>query len=129
MAHGADRPFEWTPEVGYPGPCPVCKGTGIEPEPSHELRLALCVIEEMAEERHMVHGGIGGNFWGCTRPCCKKASEFLRGTRQTYCKARTASTAIGNAPQDCDWPWCGCDPVANRVLASIQEQGLKIVKE
>lgn len=30
-AHGSDRPFEWTPEVGYPGPCPVCKGTGIEP--------------------------------------------------------------------------------------------------
>jgi hypothetical protein len=25
-AQGADRPFEWTPEVGYPGPCPVCKG-------------------------------------------------------------------------------------------------------
>jgi DnaJ-class molecular chaperone len=27
-AHGSDRPFEWTPEVGYPGPCPVCHGTG-----------------------------------------------------------------------------------------------------
>ncbi len=27
-AHGSDRPFEWTPEVGYPGPCPVCHGCG-----------------------------------------------------------------------------------------------------
>lgn len=31
-AHGADRPFEWTPEKGYPGPCPVCNGSGIETE-------------------------------------------------------------------------------------------------
>ncbi len=29
-AHGSDRPWVWTPEVGYPGPCPVCKGTGCE---------------------------------------------------------------------------------------------------
>ncbi len=28
LAHGSDRPFEWTPEVGYPGPCPVCGGEG-----------------------------------------------------------------------------------------------------
>ena len=34
-AHGADRPFDWTPEVGYPGPCPVCDGSGIEPSSLH----------------------------------------------------------------------------------------------
>lgn len=28
-AHGADRPFEWSPECGYPGPCPVCNGSGV----------------------------------------------------------------------------------------------------
>jgi uncharacterized protein (TIGR02996 family) len=28
LAHGSDRPFEWSPEVGYPGPCPVCGGAG-----------------------------------------------------------------------------------------------------
>jgi hypothetical protein len=26
--HGSDRPFEWTPEVGYPGDCLVCGGVG-----------------------------------------------------------------------------------------------------
>jgi uncharacterized protein (TIGR02996 family) len=28
QAHGADRPFEWSPEKGYPGFCPVCDGRG-----------------------------------------------------------------------------------------------------
>jgi uncharacterized protein (TIGR02996 family) len=33
-AHGSDRPFQWTPEVGYPGPCPgPCKGSGRVPRP------------------------------------------------------------------------------------------------
>lgn len=27
-ARGSDRPFEWTSEVGYPGPCPTCDGFG-----------------------------------------------------------------------------------------------------
>ncbi len=26
--HGSDRPFEWTPETGYPGDCLVCGGLG-----------------------------------------------------------------------------------------------------
>ena len=27
-AHGSDRPFEWHGPCAYPGPCPVCKGSG-----------------------------------------------------------------------------------------------------
>lgn len=30
-AHGADRPFEASGPGTYPGPCPVCKGSGKEP--------------------------------------------------------------------------------------------------
>ncbi len=26
-------------------------------------------------------------------------------------------------PQDCDWPFCGCDPIANKVLAAVEESG------
>jgi len=26
-----------------------------------------------------------------------------------------------NDPQDCDWPFCGCDPVANKVLTAVEE--------
>jgi DnaJ-class molecular chaperone len=28
LAHGADRPFEWHGPGTYPGPCPVCGGSG-----------------------------------------------------------------------------------------------------
>jgi len=28
-AHGSDRPFEWSGPGTYPGPCPVCKGSGL----------------------------------------------------------------------------------------------------
>jgi hypothetical protein len=100
------------------------------PDPE-DLRLALTIIEEMAEERHLLHSSLGkGNrFWNCSRPVCQKAAKFLREQPKPYCKARAAGTAGGNIGQDCDWPWCGCDPVADRVLAAIQDQGLKIVKE
>ncbi len=94
-----------------------------------ELQKAMAFIESMAEARHMMHGANSDRFWGCSRLCCKSASAFLRGLKKTYCKARAAGTAGGNEGQDCDWPFCGCDPVADRVLAAIQESGLKIVKD
>ena len=28
MAHGSDRPFEYSGPGSFPGPCPKCKGTG-----------------------------------------------------------------------------------------------------
>lgn len=34
LAHGSDRPFESKGPGSYPGPCPVCKGTGLVPETS-----------------------------------------------------------------------------------------------
>jgi hypothetical protein len=38
------------------------------------------------------------------------------------CKARSANTGA-NDPQDCDWPTCGCDPHADRVIEALQESG------
>jgi hypothetical protein len=35
------------------------------------------------------------------------------------CKARQGAT---DPPQDCDWPNCGCDPYADKVLAALEEQ-------
>lgn len=29
----------------------------------------------------------------------------------------------GNDPQDCDWPTCGCDPHANKVIETLQDCG------
>jgi hypothetical protein len=41
------------------------------------------------------------------------------------CAARKQGTAGGNAPVECDWPGCGCDPYANKVLAALDEAALK----
>lgn len=40
------------------------------------------------------------------------------------CAARRSGTAGGNDPADCDWPHCGCDEHASKVLESLQEEGL-----
>ena len=29
----------------------------------------------------------------------------------------------GNDPQECDWPVCGCDPYADKVIAALEEMG------
>jgi hypothetical protein len=39
------------------------------------------------------------------------------------CAARSQGSAGGNDPADCDWPFCGCDPHADKVLAALQECG------
>lgn len=39
------------------------------------------------------------------------------------CGARKQGTAGGNDPADCDWPVCGCDPYASKVIASLEERG------
>jgi hypothetical protein len=45
-----------------------------------------------------------------------------RGPKADFiCKVKAAG--LTDPPQDCDWPWCGCDPHADRVLAALQEEG------
>lgn len=40
------------------------------------------------------------------------------------CAARKQGTAGGNDPADCDWPVCGCDPYADKVIAALQDTGV-----
>jgi hypothetical protein len=40
------------------------------------------------------------------------------------CAAQKQGTAGGNDPADCDWPVCGCDPAASKVIADLEESGL-----
>lgn len=39
----------------------------------------------------------------------------------TICKVRAAGKT--DPPQDCDWPFCGCDEHATKVLDTLQECG------
>lgn len=43
------------------------------------------------------------------------------------CAARHAVGA--NDPQDCDWPTCGCDPYATKVVETLIESGWKSPSE
>jgi len=94
-------------------------------DPGKEAELHRCEIERMAEERHLLHSspGKGDRFWSCSSSPCKRASEYLRGLRPWNCLARRTGTAGGNEPAECDWPFCGCDPAANRVLEALEESG------
>ncbi len=42
---------------------------------------------------------------------------------QWKCKAQPTA----DPPQDCDWPFCGCDPGADKVLDAIAESGFVLV--
>lgn len=37
------------------------------------------------------------------------------------CKVRAAG--LTDPPQDCDWPFCGCDPKADAVIEALEEMG------
>jgi hypothetical protein len=39
------------------------------------------------------------------------------------CKAQPTA----DPPQDCNWPWCGCDPAVDKVLAAIQESDMALI--
>jgi hypothetical protein len=45
------------------------------------------------------------------------------------CAAQKQSTAGGNHPADCDWPCCGCDPYANKVMSALDEAGFELIKK
>lgn len=45
------------------------------------------------------------------------------GGEGVQCRARNSYPD----PLDCDWPHCGCDPHAERVMAALEEEGLTLV--
>lgn len=53
------------------------------------------------------------------------AREPFKREAQTWkCAARQQGTSGGNDPTDCEWPACGCDPYAEKVIAALEEMGL-----
>ena len=61
-------------------------------------------------------------------PLCRANNEIAALTARaeqaeqkgTQCFARRST----DPPQDCDWPFCGCDPRATEVLVALQECGM-----
>lgn len=84
-------------------------------------------------ERFMAYfaGETGGTFVGPGTPqgCLEQIRAAIsapEGAGRWQCGARQRH--IGAEVQDCDWPVCGCDPYASKVLDAIAESGFKIVK-
>lgn len=46
------------------------------------------------------------------------------GVAPWQCGALRQGTAGGNDPADCNWPVCGCDPYASKVIEALQESGV-----
>lgn len=58
------------------------------------------------------------------RHTARAAIAAVRAHEGWQCAARRSGTAGGNDPADCDWPHCGCDEHATKVLQSLEEEGL-----
>jgi hypothetical protein len=66
------------------------------------------------------------NEWQKRWPSLAPTAPSAPDTEGWKCRA-DRSGAGGNTPQDCNWPCCGCDPYADKVLAALDEQGLPSV--
>ena len=51
------------------------------------------------------------------------SSAIVSSTPSWTCAARKQGTAGGHYPADCEWPTCGCDPYANKVIEALEESG------
>lgn len=89
------------------------------------LSSALQPFAAFADKRHVVPGSMvitSGSAMARTQLTmgdCYRAAEALEGNAAPSWKCKAQPTA--DTPQDCDWPWCGCDPHADKVIAAIQE--------
>jgi hypothetical protein len=78
------------------------------------VKLNKQLLHEAKELREYVH------WAGRTEPntCLVKKTEAA-----WHCQARQSNTAA-NDPAECDWPLCGCDPYADKVIYALRESGL-----
>jgi hypothetical protein len=51
-------------------------------------------------------------------------SDAAMSERSWTCGARRQGSIGGNDPADCNWPICGCDPYADKVIEALLEMGL-----
>ncbi|WP_431860059.1 hypothetical protein [Azospirillum sp.] len=71
------------------------------------------------------HDSPGCLQWIGKRHAVEFAGSVLAETGRSgfTCHARSGSTGA-NDPQECDWPVCGCDPQAAKVLEALEERGV-----
>lgn len=82
------------------------------------LESALPLIENQIQpDSHDEHTAVAGMIRSALRLLPPASSGA--GGEPVKCRGRNSYPE----PQDCDWPFCGCDPHADRVLAALEESG------
>lgn len=80
----------------------------------------------MIEKRVLIAGEDGGAFWrypdGSSR-CITAADVDLINEALEPPKSCMANF-YSDPPQDCNWPFCGCDPKTNQIMSQLQECGI-----
>ena len=70
----------------------------------------------------MIHETITFNFENEEQQ--RRFHERLKEEAAWSCGARKQGTSGGNDPADCNWPVCGCDPYATKVIEALDESGM-----
>ena len=98
----------------------------VSPPPNwSQIQLGL-PLEQQNYLDDLAHGLVtkGALAWVCG--LVNKASGGAVSSEPAWkCKANPTA----DPPLDCDWPFCGCDPLADKVIEAIQESGFSIVKD
>jgi hypothetical protein len=80
-------------------------------------------ITKLEELLHLAKHGLGeisrGESARDSRTIATHILDRINAGGVRICKANRSA----DPPQDCDWPHCGCDPVATKVLEALQEEG------
>jgi hypothetical protein len=87
------------------GRCLVCESVVGSPAPAPQAQA--CRIDPVSSR-------------GCERGTRGCIVEHAAQAQGWHCKARRSAV---DPPQDCDWPFCGCDPAASKVLEVVEESG------
>jgi hypothetical protein len=69
------------------------------------------------------HARAIASLWMAAPELLQIARTYLNWGSSFTCAARRQGTAGGNDPVDCDWPVCGCDDHAMKVIESLEESG------
>jgi hypothetical protein len=92
-----------------------------------EARILSCLSTPSPDEEEAACPVCGneergqGGYLSCECPAVASTPEQAK--EKVQCAAKTGSVGA-NTPQDCDWPVCGCDPHADKVIAALEELGL-----
>jgi hypothetical protein len=82
----------------------------------HKLMDEEGPLKEEAGDLHAAVHEASFQFVTTAAPSAEQPSPFK-------CLGRNTA---GGIQQDCNWPMCGCDPYANKVIEAIEESGLTI---